>query len=73
VTYGAGRHPNRFLVECPACQFRRVILPGGVLVCLLCDRSYSKDNTLAGPGNAPTAEEPPITNGPFWDPPKLKG
>lgn len=55
------------------CQFRRVILPGGVLACLLCDRSYSKDNTLAGPGHAPTAEEPPVTNGPFWDPPKLKG
>ncbi len=73
MTYGAGRHPNKFRVECPACQMRRVILPGGVLACLICDRTYNNDGLLAGPGNAATAMEPPTSNGPFWDPPKSRG
>jgi hypothetical protein len=52
---------------------RRVILPGGVVACLICDRTYNNDGLLAGPGNAATAMEPVTNHGPFWDPPKLKG
>lgn len=67
MTYGAGRHPNKFRVECPYDQFRRVILPGNVLVCLSCDRGYNNDGQLVGPGHAATARDVPVALGPVWD------
>lgn len=67
MTHGPGRHPNRFRVECGADGFRRVIMPGNVLICLSCDRAYNNDGQLVGPGNAATARDVPVALGPIWD------
>lgn len=66
MTYGQGRHPNRFRVECPADSFRRVLLPGDILICLSCDRAYNVDLQLVGPINQ--VREVPFSDGPLWPP-----
>lgn len=68
MTHGPGRHPNKFVVTCGVDNFRRVLLPGGALICLSCDRAYGKDGTLRGPDSAATAREAPLALGPFWTP-----